>query len=231
MCFGNWIGLASWHPDNGRCVWLSGHGFPRHRALRRVWFVVLVWFHLEALQRSVVDASFWLLGFASWHLVGWRCFVNLPGLSALLRSGACTLALRACFGVVHLRAPSRCLGSAPWLMCCCSLLALASWLSVSSWQNQNIARSLKRLASWHLGGSRCLELAGALCADAGFLLMTSPPLPMVTSWRPGITRACRRRPWCLTRFWLPAGVASLPFYACRPLWHPVVCFRFGCGRF
>ena len=66
-----------------------------------------------------------------WHLVGWHCFVNLRGPSALLRAGACTLALRAFWGAIHdprtIRMRWQRTGSTPH----CFLLALASWLSES----------------------------------------------------------------------------------------------------
>ena len=88
----------------------------------------------------VRHSSCWLLLRGIW--MRGRRFVNLPRHRVPTRSGACTLALRACFGVVHLHAPSGWVGSAPWLIRCCLLLALAPWLSVPSWQNQNIARSL-----------------------------------------------------------------------------------------
>lgn len=66
--------------------------------------MILIWLHPDASQRSIVDTSFLPLSLASWHLGGTRYFVKLLGLSALLRSGACTLALRAAFCVVHLHA-------------------------------------------------------------------------------------------------------------------------------
>ena len=65
-------------------------------------------------------------------------------------------------------------------------------------------------------------------------LESSPPLPMVTSWRPGITRACCRRPFltggsCLLRSWF----AALTSIVLAPLfWHPdtCLCSRIGRGR-
>ena len=124
----------------GRCSGLSGRGFLRRRAPCRVCCVVLVWFHPEALQRSMVNASFPLLGLASWHLEG---FVD-PGLSG--------------FGVLMPGAAS--------------------------------------------------DLSGRGFLMPGLLFMSSPPLPSVTSWRPGLTRACRRRPLCLDGFWLVVSRGS-----------------------
>ncbi len=93
--------------------------------------MILIWFHLEAPQRSIVNASFLLMALASWHLVGWRCFVNLLRRSVLVRSVDWTLALRACFCVVHLHASDRKRGQRPDLLGYCTLLGLASWLSES----------------------------------------------------------------------------------------------------
>jgi len=89
----------------------------------------------------------------------------------------------------------------------------------------------KRSASWLLDALRCHGTVGLWASDAGTLLMPSPPLPMVTLWRPGITSACRR--WTLLSGWLglPAVVAALPLYACGLLWHHDACFRFGLGHF
>ena len=65
--------------------------------------------------------------------------------------------------------------------------------------------SLMPFASWLPEALRCHGAFGAWCSDAGFLLVSLPPLPSVTSLRPGITPACSRRP-CLFDGWWPVGI-------------------------
>ena len=172
-----------------------------------------------------------LMALASWRRDRSRCFVKLTGRSFLLRSVDCTLALRACFGVVHLHAPIRLGGQRPGLTGV--LLAVGSrFVAFRSVVTGPLRSSVpSRPASWHLNGSRCRETVRSLCVVAGVLGLSLPPLPSAASLRPCITSACRRWPLCRDGSCLPAVVAALPLYACGLLCHHEACFRFGLGHF
>ena len=155
---------------------------------------------------------------------------SLLGCSVLVRYVDYTLALRAFWGRCPFRAPSGCVGSAR----ICEVVATVGFrfLAFRAVMAKSKCRcSLMPFASWLLEALRCHKLVRSLCADAGYLLVSLPPLPMVTSLRPGITPACSRRPCFLLGGDPAASVASLPLYGCRRSWHHDAYFRLGfCGR-